>query len=349
VRTRLALVSAAVGGALAFGSMLISAPAFPALAAVTCADATTAANAASTEVRNTTTDLTKAQDKLKTDQAALDALISKTDPPPADQTAITTARELVAADQKAVTDATAANNTAVAKFNDAEKARVAACAGTAPVARDDTYSTAMNTNLIIGAPGILANDSDADGDPLASAVIAGAQHGNVSGAGNGSFTYVPTTNYVGPDQFTYKACDPVGKCDTATVFITVKTAGNNGNGNGNGTPGVPAQFGNCAQAARFGFHDIPSTNPRYRLILDRDRDGIACELNEGPAPAVVVPGPQGPAGPQGPQGPVGPSGTTTGNGSTNVIVVPPAPSGSNFGQIGQAPAGAAATGFGPNA
>jgi hypothetical protein len=33
----------------------------------------------------------------------------------------------------------------------------------------------------------------------------------------------------------------------------------------------------------------------------------------------------------------------------NTIVVVPAPNGSNFGQIGQAPAGAAATGFGPNA
>jgi excalibur calcium-binding domain-containing protein len=101
---------------------------------------------------------------------------------------------------------------------------------------------------------------------------------------------------------------------------------------------IPAQFENCAQAARWGFHDIPKTNPRYRLILDLDRDGVACEANEGPAPVVVgptttIPGPvvRGPAtvlpGPtvQGPStyvpGPVVPVPNTTqgvenGDGST---------------------------------
>jgi hypothetical protein len=111
--------------------------------------------------------------------------------------------------------------------------------------------------------------------------------------------------------------------------------------------GIPAQFGNCAQAARWGFHDIPSTSRYYWLILDRDRDGIACEINEGPAPVVAIPGPRGPAGPQGPAGPSGLAGT--GSGPSTVVIVPPAPSGSNYGQIGQAPAGAASTGFGPNA
>lgn len=35
------------------------------------------------------------------------------------------------------------------------------------------------------------------------------------------FTYTPTTGYIGNDSYTYKVCDPAGKCDTATVTIGV--------------------------------------------------------------------------------------------------------------------------------
>jgi hypothetical protein len=66
--------------------------------------------------------------------------------------------------------------------------------------------------------------------------------------------------------------------------------------------GIPAQFTDCAQAAKWGYHDIPSTSRYYRLSLDRDKDGCACEIKEGPAPVVVgpsttIPGPvvRGPA------------------------------------------------------
>jgi hypothetical protein len=86
--------------------------------------------------------------------------------------------------------------------------RADAAQDTTPVARDDSYSTGVNQNLIIGAPGVLANDTDADGDPLHAVYVSGPQHGTVSLSANGAFTYVPHTNYRGPDQFTYKACDP---------------------------------------------------------------------------------------------------------------------------------------------
>lgn len=308
---RLLLASAAAGAALTASTALLVMPAAPAFAAISCADATAAANTASSEAKKTTDALAAAQAKLKEDQAALAAAQQAILPVPAN---IAAAQGAVNADQKAVTDATAANNAAVAKFNDAEKARVAACAGTAPVARDDTYSTAMNTNLVIGAAGILANDTDADGDPLASALIAGAQHGNVNVAGNGSFTYVPTTNYVGPDQFTYKACDPGGKCDTATVFITVKGATTPPTNTTQPPAGLPG-----------------GVKPPRPIIVKPPAPGNTTIVNPPTAPGnttVVAPPAQAP---------------------NNTIVVPPAPSGNGFGQIGQAPAGAASTGFGPNA
>ena len=48
-----------------------------------------------------------------------------------------------------------------------------------------------NTTLTVPAPGILANDSDADGDSLTAVLAAGPTQGTLSLSANGGFTYVP--------------------------------------------------------------------------------------------------------------------------------------------------------------
>ena len=77
----------------------------------------------------------------------------------------------------------------------------------APVAVADSYSTPRNTTLVVAAPGVLANDTDADANPLTAAVVTGVGHGSLTLSSNGAISYVPTTGYVGPDSFTYKAND----------------------------------------------------------------------------------------------------------------------------------------------
>lgn len=113
----------------------------------------------------------------------------------------------------------------------------AAVSNTPPVANDDAYSTAENDLLSVGAPGVLGNDIDPDGDAFSAALVTGAQHGTVSLASNGGFNYQPNQNYSGPDQFTYRICesftalrkqalveakDATERCAKATVRITVK-------------------------------------------------------------------------------------------------------------------------------
>jgi hypothetical protein len=47
----------------------------------------------------------------------------------------------------------------------------------------------------------------------------------------------------------------------------------------------------CTQAARYGYHDVPSTDPRYRHYLDAsdgDVDGIACKTPTTDVPAAPV-------------------------------------------------------------
>jgi VCBS repeat-containing protein len=68
---------------------------------------------------------------------------------------------------------------------------------------------------------VLGNDSDPDGDALSASVQVQPQHGTLSLAGNGGFTYSPATDYSGPDAFEYRIDDGMGGQDQATVTLTV--------------------------------------------------------------------------------------------------------------------------------
>ncbi len=92
-----------------------------------------------------------------------------------------------------------------------------------PIASDDAYVTQMSTPLGIASPGLLANDSDDDGDSLTvqSTAVSGPAHGGIALATDGSFGYAPTAGYVGTDSFDYKVVDGTGRSDVATVTISV--------------------------------------------------------------------------------------------------------------------------------
>ena len=59
----------------------------------------------------------------------------------------------------------------------------------------------------MAAPGVLANDTDPDGDPLTAVLVTGPSHGTLTLNANGSFTYTPAANFTGTDSFTYRASD----------------------------------------------------------------------------------------------------------------------------------------------
>jgi uncharacterized delta-60 repeat protein len=93
----------------------------------------------------------------------------------------------------------------------------------APVAGNDSYAVNEDSTLAIGGSGVLANDSDVDGDTLRAVLVSGPSHGTLTLNANGSFTYTPNANYNGPDGFTYKASDGSLQSETATVTITVNS------------------------------------------------------------------------------------------------------------------------------
>ena len=71
------------------------------------------------------------------------------------------------------------------------------------------------------APGVLANDTDADSDPLTAVLDTNVTHGTLALSANGGFTYTPTTGYSGPDSFTYHANDGTANSNIVTVSLTV--------------------------------------------------------------------------------------------------------------------------------
>ena len=69
---------------------------------------------------------------------------------------------------------------------------------------------------------VLANDRDAEDDPLTAAPTSLPANGTLTLNPSGSFTYTPNLNFVGEDSFTYEARDDSGlRSSEATVTITV--------------------------------------------------------------------------------------------------------------------------------
>src|SRR5206468_2611036 len=91
----------------------------------------------------------------------------------------------------------------------------------APVAVNDSYTTAEDTTLNTAAPGAPLFRSDVDGDALSAVLVSRPTHGGLTLNTNGSFSYVPAANYNGPDSFTYKANDGAADSNVATVSLTV--------------------------------------------------------------------------------------------------------------------------------
>ena len=90
-----------------------------------------------------------------------------------------------------------------------------------PTAAADTYAASADATLTVAAPGILANDSDPDGNGITAVKASDPAHGALTLNSNGSLTYRPATGYFGSDSFTYHAYDGLSYSPTRTVTFVV--------------------------------------------------------------------------------------------------------------------------------
>ncbi|HLP75707.1 MAG TPA: Ig-like domain-containing protein, partial [Candidatus Paceibacterota bacterium] len=128
---------------------------------------------------------------------------------------------------------------------------------TAPTAVADSYSTTVDTQLVVAAAGVLSNDTDAESDPLTAVLNAGPSHGSLTLNADGSFTYTPTSGYGGADSFTYHANDGALASGVVTVSLAVNAASTAVLVNGGFEAGTPASVGSLdgwtTSGSQFGY------------------------------------------------------------------------------------------------
>lgn len=149
-----------------------------------------------------------------------------------------------------------------------------------PVAADDNYTATAGSTLTIDVPGVLGNDTDPDGDSLTTAQVTGPTNGTLTLNPDGSFTYTPAANYVGPDSFTYTAND-AGPSAPATVTITVGPANQ-----------VPVGFPDSYLTAE----DTPLTVAAPGVLgndNEPDGDTLTAALGAGPVHGTLTLNPDG--------------------------------------------------------
>src|SRR5882724_8272968 len=92
-----------------------------------------------------------------------------------------------------------------------------------PVANNDSYHVTQGNVLSVNAlTGVLANDTDVDGDkPTVTGVSSAPTHGQLSLNADGSFSYTPDKTYDGTDSFKYTISDGHGGTADARVSIVI--------------------------------------------------------------------------------------------------------------------------------
>ncbi|HEX2749851.1 MAG TPA: Ig-like domain-containing protein, partial [Verrucomicrobiales bacterium] len=94
----------------------------------------------------------------------------------------------------------------------------------APVAVADAYGTNPGQTLVVNAAqGVLANDSDIDGQTLSAVLVTAPASGVLNLFANGSFDYTPAAGFSGVRTFTYRASD--GTATSAPVTVTIQVNG----------------------------------------------------------------------------------------------------------------------------
>ena len=125
------------------------------------------------------------------------------------------------------------------------------------MAEDDSYTIAPNQTLLtpIGE-GVLANDTDPEGNTLTAELVSGstAEHGTLSLQSDGLFTYTPSANFTGTDSFTYEASDGTYTSAPATVTLTVTSDAPGGTDDGGGA------FQGAGLAASSGYGGASGTS-----------------------------------------------------------------------------------------
>jgi len=92
-----------------------------------------------------------------------------------------------------------------------------------PLAYPDSYSVNVPNTLNVDYPGVLLNDIEPDGGPMTAEFVSSTSNGILTLNPNGGFEYIPNSDFLGIDSFSYKAIDGDGPSNVVNVTIQVNT------------------------------------------------------------------------------------------------------------------------------
>ena len=141
---------------------------------------------------------------------------------------------------------------------------------TPPVAQNDSYVLDEDGALSVAVSlGLLANDTDANGNALISSVVQGPSHGVLALNGDGSFVYTPNADYFGVDSFRYRAEDAISESDVATVNLVINPTNDIPVSDADGPYAIAEDtflFVNAANGVLNGDHDIDGQTLSAQLL-----------------------------------------------------------------------------------
>ena len=95
-------------------------------------------------------------------------------------------------------------------------ALAAGCAHYAPTVQTPTTFSVIHDSMYVHT----LPASDSNNDPLQYIVLSSVQHGLLV-VQNGSFTYIPNSQYIGSDSFQFQVSDGIATSPVATVNLSV--------------------------------------------------------------------------------------------------------------------------------
>lgn len=146
----------------------------------------------------------------------------------------------------------------------------------APHGSPDTYAIQEDKTLIVNLPGLLANDSDADGDHLTAIQTASPANGTLALHSDGSLTYTPNANFNGTDIFTYVANDGADNSSATTVTININSQND-----------VPVSVDNTYSIGEDSVLQVSTINGVLRNDTDIDGNTLHAVLETPPSNGIL--------------------------------------------------------------
>lgn len=150
----------------------------------------------------------------------------------------------------------------------------------APLTQDDSYSLVEDTvlNILATSPSsLLINDSDVDGDTLTvnTTPVSNVSNGSLTLNSDGSFRYIPNSNFNGSDRFSYQVRDGKGGTAQGSVMLSI-----------NGINDIPVAINDIYSLDEDATLSILANDANQLLSNDSDVDGDSLTVNTTPVANV---------------------------------------------------------------